>query len=186
MECRLAARKTASINFQNYCIQRRGVSRTESTCKTAKIVASKMFTNLKLVSWGPGRKKTRWLKCQGLKKLEKVNFEICIADLKASTCSCAWLFLLRCVNPAALPLARCYSIRLPRCGLQPVRTESRTVGTTPVISACWRLMHYDVKNSGVRDRTHDLWIRKRAYYPLHHSTITPQRPIISVGCQKIV
>ena len=30
-------------------------------------------------------------------------------------------------------------------------------------------MHYDVKNSGVRDRTQDLWIRKRACYPLQHS-----------------
>jgi len=30
-----------------------------------------------------------------------------------------------------------------------------------VISACWRLMHYDVKISGARIRTHDLWIRKR-------------------------
>ena len=30
-------------------------------------------------------------------------------------------------------------------------------------------MHYNVKNSGVRDRTHDLWIRKRVCYPLHHS-----------------
>jgi len=39
----------------------------------------------------------------------------------------------------------------------------------PVISACWRLMHFDVKISGARIRTHDLWIRKRMCYPLHHS-----------------
>ena len=45
---------------------------------------------------------------------KEFNFEIYIVDLKASTCSWAWLFLLRCVNPAALPLVRCYSIRLPR------------------------------------------------------------------------
>jgi len=38
-----------------------------------------------------------------------------------------------------------------------------------VISACWRLMHHDVKISGSRIRTHDLWIRKRVCYPLHHS-----------------
>jgi len=44
----------------------------------------------------------------------KVNFEIYIADRKATTCIQAKLFLLRCVNPAALPLVRCYSIRHPR------------------------------------------------------------------------
>jgi len=43
-----------------------------------------------------------------------VNFEIYIADRKATTCIEAKLFLLRCVYPAALPLVRCYSIRLPR------------------------------------------------------------------------
>jgi len=30
-------------------------------------------------------------------------------------------------------------------------------------------MHYDVKINGARIRTHDLWIRKRVCYPLHHS-----------------
>jgi len=30
-------------------------------------------------------------------------------------------------------------------------------------------MHYDVKLSGARIRTHDLWTRKRVCYPLHHS-----------------
>jgi len=30
-------------------------------------------------------------------------------------------------------------------------------------------MRYDEKISGARIRTHDLWIRKRVYYPLHHS-----------------
>jgi len=30
-------------------------------------------------------------------------------------------------------------------------------------------MHYDVKVSGARIRTHDLWIRKRVCYALHHS-----------------
>jgi len=44
------------------------------------------------------------------------------------------------------------------------------VSTSPVISACWRLMHHDVKISGARIRTHDLWIRKQVCYPLHHTT----------------
>jgi len=44
----------------------------------------------------------------------EVNFEIYVADRKATTRIKAMLFLLRCVNPAALPLVRCYSIRLPR------------------------------------------------------------------------
>jgi len=48
------------------------------------------------------------------KKKVKVNFEIYIVDRKATACIYAKLFLLRCVNPAALPLVRCYSIRLPR------------------------------------------------------------------------
>jgi len=30
-------------------------------------------------------------------------------------------------------------------------------------------MNYDEKISGARIRTHDLWIRKRVCYPLHHS-----------------
>jgi len=30
-------------------------------------------------------------------------------------------------------------------------------------------MHHDVKISGVRIRTHDLWIRRRVCYPLQHS-----------------
>jgi len=37
-------------------------------------------------------------------KLKKVNFEIYIADRKATTCIWAKLFLLCCVNPTALPL----------------------------------------------------------------------------------
>jgi len=44
---------------------------------------------------------------------------------------------------------------------------NRPVSTTTVISACWRLVHYDVKISGARIRTHDLWIRKRVCYPLY-------------------
>jgi len=51
-----------------------------------------------------------WCCCQ-LKV--KVNFEIYIAERKATTCIKAELFLLRCVYPAALPLIRCYSIRHP-------------------------------------------------------------------------
>jgi len=49
-----------------------------------------------------------------VKKVEKkVNFEISIADQKATTHIKAKLFLLRFVNSAALPLVRCCSIRLP-------------------------------------------------------------------------
>jgi len=44
----------------------------------------------------------------------KVNFEIYIADLEATTCIEAKLFMFRCVNSAALPLVRCWSIRRPR------------------------------------------------------------------------
>jgi len=48
------------------------------------------------------------------KSFKKVNFEIYIADRKATTCISAKFFLLRCVNSAALPLVRCYSISPPR------------------------------------------------------------------------
>jgi hypothetical protein len=119
---------------------------------------------------------------------KKVCSEMNVADLKASTCSWAQLFLFRSVNPAALPLVRCYSIRHPRMvaiaewtTAKQARTESCTVGTTPVISAFWRLKHYDVKNSGVWDRPHDLyWIRKRVCYPLHY-TLT-----VHLSTQRIV
>jgi len=50
---------------------------------------------------------------------------------------------------------------------------NRPVSTSPVISACWMQMHHDVKLSGARIRTHDLWIRKRVCHPLHHGA--PQR-----------
>jgi len=50
--------------------------------------------------------------CQYYVDRDEVNLEIYIADRKATTK--AKLFLLRCVNPAALPLVRCYSIRPPR------------------------------------------------------------------------
>jgi len=36
-------------------------------------------------------------------------------------------------------------------------------------------MHHDVKISGARIRTNDLWIRKRVCYPLHHA----QRPTMT-------
>jgi len=42
---------------------------------------------------------------------------------------------------------------------------NRPVSTSPVIKACSRLIHYDVKISSARIRTHDLWIRKRVCYP---------------------
>jgi len=33
-------------------------------------------------------------------------------------------------------------------------------------------VHHDVKLSGARIQTHDLWIRKRVCYPLHHTVTT--------------
>ena len=45
---------------------------------------------------------------------KQVCFEIYTADLKASTSSWAELFAAPLFNPAALPLVRCYSTRLPR------------------------------------------------------------------------
>jgi len=76
-------------------------------------------------------------------------------------------FLLRCVNPAALPLVGCYSIRLPRrvasWGNYTRQSTNWIVQwALPVMSACWRLMHYDVKISSAR-------IRERVCYLLHHS-----------------
>jgi len=77
-------------------------------------------------------------------------------------------------SPPALPLVRCYSMRLPWRVVRWVKhsrqwTESCPVGTTSVISACSRLMTYDVKISGAPIRTHDLRIRKQVCYPLHRS-----------------
>jgi len=46
---------------------------------------------------------------------------------------------------------------------------NRPVSSSSVISACWRLMRYDVKISGAPNRTHDLWTREWVCYPLHHS-----------------
>jgi len=115
-----------------------------------------------------------WLCIRPLNMVKsKMYFAIYIMDRKATTCVKAKLFLLGFVNPAALPLVRCYAIRLPRrvagwVNYSMQRTESCPASTTSVISVCWRLMHYDVKISGVRIRTHNLWIRKRACYPLHH------------------
>jgi hypothetical protein len=104
------------------------------------------------------------LRFLGLLKLKKVTFEIYVPDRKTTTCISSKLFLLCCVNSAALPLGHCYSLCLPRMVASWVdysrqRTESCPVSTTPVISACWRLMNCDVKNSGALDSN-----------PLHHST----------------
>jgi len=49
-----------------------------------------------------------------------------------------------------------------------------------LISACWSLMHHDLKISGSRILTHDLWIRKRVYY-----TTTPNACYITVTCDAI-
>jgi len=96
---------------------------------------------------------------------KKVNFVIYIVDRKDPTCIQAKLVLLGCVNPAALPLVE----QLAEWTTT-VNELNRPVGTSPVISACWRMMYYDVKISGARIRTHDLSIdRKQVCYPLHHS-----------------
>jgi len=60
------------------------------------------------------------------------------------------------INLASLScIVGCYSIILPRRLAIGKRTRAlnelnRTVGTTPVISILWRLMHYHVKISGAR------------------------------------
>jgi hypothetical protein len=60
------------------------------------------------------------------------------------------------------------------------RTASCPVCTTPVISA---MIHYDVKNSDVRIRTHDQWIRKRVYYPIRYGDPISVAAILeSSGC----
>jgi len=103
-----------------------------------------------------------------------VNFVIYIADRKANTCIQAHLFVLRFVNPQDYHwYVATHSIRLHRRVVSWVnyssqRTKSFSEPYTPVISACWRLMGYDVKISGARIWTHDLWIRKRACYPMHY------------------
>jgi len=88
-------------------------------------------------------------------------------------------FFCSAVLPAALPLVPCNSTCPPRRvasweNYTAVDELNRPVSTSLVISACWRLMHHDVKISGTRLRTHDLWIRKRVCYSLHQSA--PQRP----------
>jgi len=53
------------------------------------------------------------------------------------------------------------------------------VSTTLVISASQRLMHYDLKISGARIRTHDLWIRMPICYysaPLNVACMSIQKP----------
>jgi len=98
-----------------------------------------------------------------------------LADRKATALDTCKAFSAPLCYSAALPLV-CCCIRLPRqvaiyssVDYSGQWTESCPVNTTPVISVCWRLMQYDVKISCVRIRTHDLWIRKRVYYPLHYS-----------------
>jgi len=83
-------------------------------------------------------------------------------------------FLLHCVNPAALLRVRCYSICLPLRVASWVNYSAgnelnRPVSSTPVISACWRLLHYDVEVRGACIWTHDLWIQKGVCYP-HYTT----------------
>jgi len=63
------------------------------------------------------------------------------------------------------------------------------MNTSPVISACWRLMHHDVKISGAQIRTHDLWIRKWVCYPLHHSAplrLEDLAPWTQVNCSLLL
>jgi len=77
----------------------------------------------------------------------KVNFVIYIADWKATTYIYAMIYLLCCVNSAALPQVLCYSFHLPWRVASWVNYSrqcnelNRPVSTTEVITACWRLMH---------------------------------------------
>jgi len=106
----------------------------------------------------------------------RVNFVIYIADRIATTCTQAKLFLLRCVNPAALPPARCYSIRLPRRVASSVscigqRTESSSEHYVSDLSLL-KLMRYDVKISSA-------WFEPITYGSKNecaiHYTTAPQR-----------
>jgi len=108
-----------------------------------------------------------------IKKVKKVNFKIYIADRKTTTCIYAKLFLPCCVNHAALPLVRCYSICPPRRVASWVNYSSRpTESSSEHFASDLSLLKADApwcESSGARIQTHDLWIRKRLCYPLHHS-----------------
>jgi len=105
----------------------------------------------------------------------KVNFEIYIADRRATTsCIKVKLFLLRCVNPEALPLVRCYSIRLPWRVASWVNYSSRlTESSSEHFASVLSLLKADAlwcENKRCSDSNpYDIWIRKRVCYPLHHS-----------------
>jgi len=82
--------------------------------------------------------------------------------------------MLRFVNPTALPMVHCYSIRLPRgvailANYSRHRTESSSEHYASDLSLHMADAYLQI--SGARIRTHDLWIRdrKRVSYTLHHS-----------------
>jgi len=111
-----------------------------------------------------------------MNKILKVIFLIYIVDRTAilGPYTCKGVkgkaFMLHCVNPATLPLVRCYSICLPWWYSYIAEWTSagnelnRPVSTSPVVLAEGWCNSYDVKLSVARIRTNDLWIGKRMCY----------------------
>jgi len=117
------------------------------------------------------------IKATSHEKLKIDNFEIYIADRKATTCIYAKLFMLCCINSAAVQLVRCYSFRPPRRVASWVNYNSRrTESSSEHFASDLRLLKADVlkadaqwcENRRCSDSNHDLRIRKRVCYPLHH------------------
>jgi len=83
------------------------------------------------------------------------------------------LFLLRCVNPTALLLVHCYSIRSPQRVASWVNYSScLTKSSTEHFASDISLLKADTlwcDNKRCSKSNNDLWIRKRVCYPLHHS-----------------
>jgi len=103
-----------------------------------------MFCNELNVYVGRSFSRSKTAKFISYKDKVAVSFDIHIAVRKAITCVHKQFVMLCCVNTAALPPVRCYSICLPRRLASPVdyrrqRTGLCSLGTAPVISACWKL-----------------------------------------------
>jgi len=124
-------------------------------------------------------------------KFKTVNFVIYIADRKPTTYKTyiGTVFLLGCGNPAALPLVRCYSIRILRMIASWVnysmqRTESSSEHYVSDLSFLKAdTLWCDI--SGARIWTHDPWIQKRVRYPLHHNAALPQDYFLTTGNVKL-
>jgi len=112
----------------------------------------------------------------------KVKFSIYIADHKATTYIYEKVFLLRCVNSAALQLVRCHSIRLPRRVASWVNySRQRTESVSEHYASDLSLLKADALCENKRYSDSNpwpmVWIRKRVCYPLHHST--PQARLLT-------